>query len=179
MQNYRLRELDEKIALKPIAVIAYSRAKEGVEAARRQLDSRRSIEKQHASTEDERKKAGCETLLQKFPPLDVLETNLELAKRKLNSTWRQIVQISEAEEQYEAEVRLTATIKSQFGRALEELHEKYGDIEAVYKLDESKRRLDIYFGGQDSPLGKGHAHWVYWRDYFVYQRPPKVEQAAC
>ena len=182
MQNYRLRLLREKFTLqqtiKPIAVAARDKAKQEEEAARRHLKLRVDLERQAQETNDERTKEGCEKLLQITAPLDTLTENLELARRKLSSTIRLVKQIQETEDRYQTELVLTNLVEDQYGPALEVIRKKFGDIEVVYKLNEKKRELDIFFGGQDYPLGPGHAHWVYRRDKFVVQRDPVVTQVA-
>lgn len=179
MQNYRLRLLREKLALKPIAEAAHDTAKREVEAARRHLKLRVDLERQAHETEDERKKAGCDALLKITPPLEELKENLELARLKLSSTVRLIRQFQDTEVRHQAETALTSLVESEYGDALVAIREKFGDIEVVYKLDDNRKQLDIYFGGQDFPVGDGHAHWVYRRNRYVYQRDPKNEQVAC
>ena len=183
MQNYRLRLLSEKLDLeleiKPLAEAAHEKAKQERDAARRQLKFRVNLERQAQETEDERKRKGCYDLLSTTAPLETLRQNLELARRKLSSTVRLVMRIQETEARYRAEVNLTDIVETEYSDALEAIRKKFGDIEVVYKLNEKKQELDIYFGGQDSPVGEGHAHWVYRRGTYVYRRDPKDERVAC
>ena len=183
MRNYRLRLLREKLDLqqgiKPLAEAARDKAKNEEDAARRQLKFRTNLERQLHEKEDERTKAGCRKLLKETPALDVLEKNLELAKRKLSSTIRLVRWIEETETRFRAETLLTKTVEAEYSHALQVLREQFGDIEVVYKLNERKQQLDIFFGGQEFPLGVGHAHWVYRRNRCVVRRNPKSEPVAC
>lgn len=183
MRNYRLRLLREKLDLqrgvKPLAEAARDKAKNEEDAARRQLKFRTSLERQLHEKEDERTRAGCNKLLEKTAPLDVLKENLELAKRKLDSTVRLVRWIQETEARFRAEELLTRTVEAEYSHALQVLREQFGDIEVVYKLNEKKQQLDIFFGGQEFPLGVGHAHWVYRRNRYVVRRNPKTESVAC
>lgn len=184
MQNYRLKLLSERLELdkkiKPIAIAAHDQAKKEVEAARRHLKLRTDLERQMNDTDDERKRAGCTKLLEQSPPLETLKDNLRLTQRKLSSTIRLLWQIQETEARHQDEMALTIAVEAYYSEALDALREKFGDdIEVVYKLDEKKRVLHIFFGGQDFPLGPGHAHWVYRRTRYVFRRDPEVVQVAC
>lgn len=68
--------------------------------------------------------------------------------------------------------RRVIEIDRAYGIVLGHITKEFGDIEMTCHMKEEGRRLDVYFGGKDFPLGEGHAHWVFKGSTLIYRRDP-------
>lgn len=179
-RDYRLRilreELDEAKTHVTDKSKTYNQARKLARHARERIKSRKRVASLLENVTSSSEAAEFQKLLENYPSEDILRQEAEIATRDAEiahtAYYRSATLYQKASAEEKSRRAQVLWINKAYDTLLSKVFEQFGDVELICEHKVADKRLDVFFGGKDSPLGDGHAHWIFQDFTLVYRRDP-------